>query len=615
MCGIAGFVNIDNILIDNIHNSLNHRGPDAKGSFIDDNISIIHNRLAIQDLSENASQPMLLNEHVIVLNGEIYNHLELRDRLSEYRFKSNSDTETLLYLFIKYGTNCLKELDGMFAFVIMHIPSRKLFFARDRAGKKPLYYFQEKTKFFFASELQTIRKNISLSINEMNINAFLRNGFFYNDQTPFENVNELPAGSYAYLNTHTMHFEIKKWWDIEYFYNSDFKPSNLQDAVEEVDFLLNLAVKRRLDSSDLEVGSFLSGGIDSGLITAISSQQKRKIKTFTVAFEDQYDESNLAKFLVKEYDLNHTVIHINYNNLINDIEKILSNYGEPFSDSSAIPSYYVSLEAKKYLTVILNGDGGDELFGGYRRYVPFSKINLFNLNNSYRSFLRYIATFFPYPDEKLSYYNYIYRLVSLCGKENILDMYLSATSDIFEDYLYCFDNPEFGLKPISSFLENTKIIYPNGLNAIMCMDFNCILSGDLLVKMDIANMAHALEGRSPFLSKELLEFAPTLPADYKISKTKTKYILRELARKYLPEIYINQPKRGFEVPLKQWVDNELCEIIFDYLHEPKLVSNFIRPKFINDVLNKKILMPSEKRAKILWSLFVTEVWYRNCVNF
>jgi len=611
MCGIAGFVNIDNIDINKVHKSLVHRGPDAHDSYTNNNVTLIHNRLAIQDLSTNASQPMCIKEYVIILNGEIYNHYELKKKLTEYNFKSNSDTETLLYLFIKYGPDCLHELDGMFAFSIFHIPSRKLFFARDRSGKKPLYYFQKDEKFFFASELGTIRENISLEVNEKHINAFLRLGFFYKEQTPYKNVYALPAGSYAWLNTDTMGIKINKWWDISDFYKREPISLSKNEVIERVDSHLNLAIKRRLESSDLEVGSFLSGGIDSGLIVAIAAHHKRDLKAFTVAFEGQYDESSLAKSVAKKYDLEHKIIHIDYSNLLNDIEKILMNYGEPFADSSAIPSYYVSREAKKYVTVILNGDGGDELFGGYRRYVPFSKINFFNIGRLNRMLIKSVSSILPYPDNKMSIYNYFYRLLSFSNKPNALELYLSTTTDIFEDYIDSFYNHEVGLDAINldimTLISNNK----NGLNKIMNIDFDSVFCADLLVKMDIATMANSLEGRSPMLSKELLEFAPTLPTKYKVQKTKTKYILRQLSKKYLPSQYINQPKRGFEIPLKKWVDNELSEIIHDYLNKPELVTNFIQPKFVEGVLNKKISMQSEKRAKILWSLFVTEVWYRN----
>ncbi len=611
MCGIAGFINIENIESEKIHSSMHHRGPDSKGSFVYNNISIFHNRLAIQDLSENGSQPFIYNDYVIVLNGEIYNHLELREKISSFKFISNSDTETLLYLFIKYGADCLKELDGMFAFVILHKPSKKIFFARDRAGKKPLYYYKKDNKFFFASELETISKNIPLEINDNHINSFLRSGFFYKDQTPYNNLYEFPAGNYGWLDSKTIDFQIETWWSISKFYNSSKLTLNKNEIIDQLDNYLHLGIKRRLVSSDLEVGTFLSGGIDSGLITAIASKYKNNIKTFTVSFDGQYDESHLAKLVANKYSLNHTCININYNNLLNNIEEILINYGEPFADSSAIPSFYVSQEAKKHVTVILNGDGGDELFGGYRRYIPFSKANFFNFNPFFKFLFKRISKKLNYPKDKLSLYNYFYRLIDLSGKDSLLEVYLSSTSDIFEGHLDCFNNKDRGLEKINNAIGLKSKSILNGLDLMMEMDFNSFMQGDLLVKMDIATMSSSLEGRSPFLSKELLEFAPQIPNKYKINKTTTKYILRELSKQYLPKELITQPKRGFEIPLKNWVNNQLSEKINDYITSEGISSNFINKNFINKLLNNKISISSEKRAKILWSLFTLEVWYKN----
>ena len=611
MCGIACIVNLDKIDSENIHLSMRHRGPDSEGSYIDNNISIFHNRLAIQDLSVGASQPMSFEEYVIVLNGEIYNHIELRKLVSEYNFKTNSDTETLLYLFIKYGANCLDKIDGMFAFAILHKPTKKLFFARDRAGKKPFYYFKRNDAFFLASELNTINNNISLQIDQNNINSFLRLGFFYKEQTPFNYVKELPAGSYGWLDTNTMDLKIIRWWEITKFYESKSLSLNYKDTIDQLDNYLNLSVKRRIESSDLEVGSFLSGGIDSGLITAIAAKYNNKLKTYTVSFEGQFDESPLAQLVANRYNLDHTSIHIDYNNLLNDLEKIIINYGKPFFDSSAIPSFYISQVAKKHLTVVLNGDGGDELFGGYRRYIPFSKFNLFNLNTVCKNSAKSILKFLSYPNSKMSLYNYCYRLLSLSTKKNILDIYLSSTTDIFEDNLNCFINKDLGMNEILADLNNKKLSFSNSLKMIMDIDFNSLLVGDLLVKIDIATMHNSLEGRSPFLSKELLEFAPRLPNQYKIRNFKTKYILRELSKKYLPSNLINQPKKGFEIPLTHWVDNQLKEIIFDYLSSPNLASNFINKKFIKSLLFNPENFDPQKRSKMLWSIFTLEVWYKN----
>ena len=288
---------------------------------------------------------------------------------------------------------------------------------------------------------------------------------------------------------------------------------------------MHTAVKRRLESSDLEVGCFLSGGIDSGLVTAIASGIIVILKTFTVSFEGEYDEAPLAKLVAEKYKTHHTEINISFDHLKNDVEKILSNYGEPFFDSSAMPSYYVSKEAKKYLTVILNGDGADELFAGYRRYVPFSKYDFFKKNLLVKNGASFFKKILPPSNNKKSKYNYLYRLASLASKSH-LEIYLSAGVDIFEDYEQYILQPDFDY--LSTMKKDFDVIATanlSGLKKIMNMDFDTNLFSDLLVKMDIATMANSLEGRSPFLSKEIFEYAPSINDKFKINGTTTKYLL------------------------------------------------------------------------------------------
>ncbi|HSN09407.1 MAG TPA: asparagine synthase C-terminal domain-containing protein, partial [Hanamia sp.] len=353
------------------------------------------------------------------------------------------------------------------------------------------------------------------------------------------------------------------------------------------------------------------GGIDSGVVVAIAKQYQPNLKTFTVSFGGEYDEAPLAKLVAEKYHTDHTEIKISFNNLKNDIEKILCNYGEPFYDSSAIPSFYVSQEAKKYLTVILNGDGADELFGGYRRYVPFSKYDFFNRNYFIQKAASFIKKSLPLANNKKSLHNYLYRLASLASNSD-LEIYLSAGVDIFEDFQENLIDPGFDyLKPVNHDFEKIAKSNLSGLKKIMNLDFDTVLFDDFLVKMDIATMANSQEGRSPFLSKEILEYIPSLPDVYKIKGKTTKYMLRKLAEQYLPPELINQPKRGFEIPLKKWVDNELKEIVFDYLTpNNNFYKSFVSTKFIENLLKKKIKISDEKRAKILWTLFSMEVWYK-----
>ncbi|HMK25838.1 MAG TPA: asparagine synthase (glutamine-hydrolyzing) [Chitinophagaceae bacterium] len=606
MCGIAGSIHHP-LNIPQLTRDLWHRGPDEQNTFEADGLQLHHHRLAILDIA-GGQQPMEYGHLTIIFNGEIYNHREIRKKYN-FTCKTNSDTETILQSYAKLGAACLQDFDGMFALAIYDNKKQELFLARDRAGKKPLYYFTGGKKFLFASELNALHHQLSLEINEDHIKQYVRMGYFYKSSTPYKNVFELPAGSYAYVSLQNPEVHVSKWWNIHPFYKQP-STDDFQTASGKIDGILHEAVKNRVESSDLEVGSFLSGGIDSGLVTAIAKQYNSSLKTFTVSFDGEYDEAPLAKLVADRYKTGHHEIKISFDNLANDIEKILSNYGEPFFDSSAIPSYYVSQAAKKHLTVILNGDGGDEMFAGYRRYIPFAKYDFFKAGHFTRGMASFLHAVMPASNNKKSKYNYFYRLTDLARKNN-LGIYLSSTIDSFEGFEKFLEGGDSCLGQVKKDFEEMNRSGLSGLQKIMNLDFDNILAGNLLVKMDIATMAHSLEGRSPLLCKGLLEYIPTISDSFKIKGTQTKYILRKLAEKYLPAELINQPKRGFEIPLKKWVDGELKDLIYSYIFAKDAYSNnFVAPGFIKDLWNRKVKTGDEKRAKMIWTLFALEVWYK-----
>jgi asparagine synthase (glutamine-hydrolysing) len=492
--------------------------------------------------------------------------------------------------------------DGMFAFAILNKKSNILYLARDRAGKKPLYYYKKDNSLVFSSELNMLKCCVGeIQIDENEIYSYIRNGFFYGQKTPFKDVFEVLPGNIYTIKLSDLDVQKNVYFDIAKCYKKN-KSNDLNSSLNLLDSALHKSVKDRLLSSEFEVGAFLSGGIDSSLIVAIASKYVHQLKTFTVKFEGSFDESELAKLTAEKYATDHTEISISMN-LKDDVEKILCNYGEPFMDSSAIPSFYVSREAKKHVTVILNGDGADELFGGYRRYVPIAN-NWIKLAKYFSKFVKIL----PKPNNKLSNYNYIHRLLNLSGKKG-LSFYNSATNDIFED-IYSFNSTET-FKDIEKFILDIGSENISGLSKMLIYDFNCILPGDLLKKMDIATMANSLEGRSPFLSKHMLELAPSLSDDLKVKGLTTKVILRELGKKYLTKELISQPKRGFEVPLKQWVNGELRENIIDNLRGNSYSSQFFKSDLIDKLIDKKINTTDEKRAKMLWSLYCLEVWKKN----
>ena len=613
MCGIFGTINYE-IPVDQqeIFQGLWHRGPDEQDRQSIDNLHLYHTRLAIQDLSPSGKQPMEYNGLMIVFNGEIYNHLELREKYG-LESASNSDTRTILMMYELIGMKMLEEFDGMFAFALYDLKNRMLYLARDRAGKKPLFIYRKGNTRMFSSELNILSQIASPEIDYAALSDYLYLGYHYRKSTPYLHVSELENGHYLKLDPQNMKEQDVTWFNIEEGYKQESK-LNHEDAIAQLDHLLQLGVHRRMDSSDLDVGSFLSGGIDSGLVTAIAAKHANRLNTFTVRVPGSYDESGLAAKVAKSYGTNHTVVDIDFSNLQDDIETILSGHGEPNCDNSAIPSYYVAKAAKQHTTVVLNGDGADELFGGYRRYVPFRHLDFFQPNNLTKISAKILAGILPIANEKQSYYTYLYRLLKFASYTDVIKIYCSASSDLFVGFEDQFLRRPL-MKEISSDLLAINKLPLSALNKILLMDFQSMLFSRLLPKMDTATMAHSLEGRSPFLSKELLEFAPGLPDHFKIHNVTTKSILRDLAVNYLPEELINQPKRGFEIPLRKWIDEELKTVINDYLlAKDTLYSRIIKKSFIEDLLAKKIRVSDERRAKMLFCVFGLEVWYKKLIQ-
>ncbi|EDM38340.1 WBPS [Pedobacter sp. BAL39] len=610
MCGIFGTINYRCSLSDEeVFRGLWHRGPDQQGAEKLGQVSLYHTRLAIQDLSASGKQPMAYHGLVIVFNGEIYNHMELRKQFG-LSAASGSDTLTILMMFELMGMKMLDEFDGMFAFMLYDTREARVYFARDRAGKKPLYLYQKGSSYVCASELNILYQAVKPEIDHDTLADYLYLGHHYRKSTPYVNVTALENGHYLEVNLADGTRAEHCWFRMadQYQRKSQY---GFEEARHCLDGLLQGAVQRRIVSSDLDVGAFLSGGIDSGLVTAIAAQHTQRLKTFTVKMDGAFDESVLAKLVADRYCTDHTVVEIDFKNLEQDITRILTNHGEPNSDNSIIPSYYVAQAAKKNITVVLNGDGADELFGGYRRYVPFKKIDFFNTGKLMKATARLMTSILPIAHHKQSRYTYIYRMLKFAGCEDLVRIYCSASSDVFVGHESEFIRTPL-MKNMSADLEKINGYEMTALKKLLLVDFDSMLFSRLLPKMDIATMAHSLEGRSPFLARELLEFAPSLADDFKINGIQTKFILRDLARKYLPEELIGQPKRGFEVPLSTWVDRELKTIMASYLlAADALYPSIIKKTFVEGLWFRKIKLSDEKRAKMLFCIFSMEVWYKN----
>jgi asparagine synthase (glutamine-hydrolysing) len=607
MCGIIGHVNLgqeyfDTDFVQNGLNKIAHRGPDFSSFWIDESNKCIfgHTRLSIIDLALRSNQPMLdeITGNCITYNGEIYNYLELRKELvaEGFKFKTDSDTEVILKLYLKYGPDCVNHLDGMFAFGIWDQQNQKLFLARDRVGEKPLYYKVINNAIYFASELPVFNCNTD-DVNKDAISVFLKLGYLPPSINYYKNINQVLPGEYLEFSVGRIIRRIYWRRNFQNKLNISFK-----EATEETDRLINLAVKKRL-ISDVPLGSLLSGGIDSSLVTAIAAKHLNNIPTFNVRFEDeQYSEHLYARIMAKHVNAQHNEIFANIENE-SFFKDIFSIYGAPYADSSAVPSYMVCRSASSFVKVALNGDGADEIFGGYSRYRMHNHLGFLRSAKklTFDVFLRFI---------KLSTQNrpmrYLNRLDSLVfnpdfGGYPIINEFYSF------DEISRFQKVEIEDLFCTNWLYNEIIeareAANTNLDRLLYFDNKNYLPGDLLVKMDIASMRNSLELRPPFCDIELIDFVNRLPDEYKINRTVGKLLLKSIAIKYIPDEIAFRRKKGFTVPLSNWINN-YCLDDFGITN-----NNLLKTEFSS--INKKFQTMPEKYSSKVWSLYSLNKFYES----
>ena len=617
MCGIFGKLFFEKTKIEekdykDCLDEISHRGPDDEGFYVDENIILGSKRLAIIDLSEAGHMPMKNEDgrFWIVFNGEIYNFLELRKNLEKrHKFKSRTDSEVLLHLYEEKGVNCLKYLRGMFAFAIWDKKEKTLFLARDRLGKKPLkYYFNDKF-FVFASELKAILKDkeIPKEIDWGAIDEYLTYQYIPHPKTGFKGIFKLEPAHYLLI---TLDKKIKKerYWNLNYSQKLNLSENEWIKAIEEK---LKESVKIRL-ISDVPLGAHLSGGIDSSTIVAMMAQEmKEPVKTFSIGFkEKEYDETKYARLVAKRYGTDHHELIIEPN-AIEILPKLVYHYEEPYADSSALPTWYLCQMTKNYITVALNGDGGDENFAGYDRYnavklyfslkfLPGKKI--LKKTNEILYYLTQLRIFHKgarflssFEEDFISFY---VRLIGYFQEEQKEKLYHPDLKKLIEN--------SKGSNFLRKIFNKTT---GEWLDRILYLDINSYLPDDLLVKVDIASMAHSLEVRSPFLDHEFMELCAKIPSNLKVKGHNKKYIFKKLALKYIPKECIFRPKTGFGVPLEFWFKNELL----NFLKERILSQEFLNYGFNRNFLEQLIKEHQKgirNHAYRLWALLILEEWLK-----
>ncbi len=599
MCGIAGFNWRDKSLIEMMSEAIKHRGPDDKGTYVNGNVSLGHRRLSIIDISEKGHQPMRFENLVIVYNGEIYNFKEIRQQLKGYgyNFVSDSDTEVVLCGYHQWGPACVDRFNGMWAFCIYDSDENTLFLSRDRFGIKPLYYYFDSDRFIFASSLNAIRKyHLNLNISNLGLNHFFYQKYIGGNRTIFENCWKLKSSENL-----TFDLSARTLIRTKYYYLEDdiAKCQNipLKERLDLVKSTLAGAVDRRL-IADVPVGSFLSGGVDSSLICAIVTRNERKLDTFSIGFKDRsYNELKYSQLVSQHIQTEH---HYDYMEADEDTLKfVIGSMDEPFGDASVFPTYLLSKLTSRKSSVVLSGDAGDEVFGGYDTYKAY-KIARYIPKISAR-LLKYLVALLPPSDRKLTLAFKIARF----ARNLETDMNRRHL-----DWMATFDDCQRERLLTANFVPTASIVNCNCKDSLVSIQVNDVrnyLAEDILKKVDFASMLNSLEVRVPFLDRNLVPLVLSLPEKYKIRRFKTKWLLKKIASSYLPNKIVNRRKRGFTVPVSEWIRKSdlIREFLTSRWHYEHALLNYA---YVQGLYNAHIKRRQDN-ARQLWLVFVFNYWW------
>jgi asparagine synthase (glutamine-hydrolysing) len=621
MCGIAGFThfsgNMGNLdTLKRMGESIIHRGPDAGKEYLDEHVGLAHRRLAIIDLSELGVQPMTSvdGRYIIAFNGEIYNFQQHRQILVDegYVFRSHSDTEVILALYARDGIKMLDKLNGMFAFALWDTQNKKLLIARDRLGKKPLYYLQTDKQFAFASEIKAILTlpNVPKDIRIDAVHDFFAYQYVPDPKTIFTDIHKLPPAHYMWVSADGI--DIQQYWDVS------FKKTSLENEATLTTQLFDLATQRTKDRmvSDVPLGAFLSGGIDSsGVVAMMALNSKTPVKTCSIGFDDKkFNETEFAREVAEKYHTEHHEFMV-HQNVAENLEHIVSYFDEPFADPSLVPTFFVSELARAQVTVAIAGDGGDEVFAGYEKYTTDDIEN--KLRQKFPKFIR--KSVFPslanlFAKSEMTVFRKAKSLLNSLSLEPAMGFYI--TNAQIEDRLWqrlaTSDTQQklAGYHPAQLTLDAyNKADGPDHLAKILYTDLKTYLPGGILVKVDRMSMANSLEVRAPLLDKDIVEFAATLPSNMKFKNGEKKHILKEAFKPLLPDGILYRKKMGFSVPLASWFRHEIKDLAHDYLFtKSQGIQQFFDMQVVQDLWQQHQSQKAD-HATVLWSMLMFQMWW------
>ena len=638
MCGFVGYFSPQKFpddLIRKMGDSIIHRGPDASGywSDKDNGLYLCHRRLSVIDITEAGAQPMesYTGRYTITFNGEIYNYLHIKNELEDngygYEWRGHSDTEIILRAFEVWGIEpTLNKMIGMFAIALWDKESKSLYLCRDRLGEKPLYYGWQGNSFFFGSELKSFlpHPHFNKTINPLAVSSFFKYNYVPNDLCIYLGIQKLIPGSFASIHFESKAIKIEKYWDLKKIVtNKSERPiKTVNEWTADLDFLLRDAIKQQM-LSDVPLGAFLSGGIDSSLIVSImQAQSNLAIKTFSIGFSDkELNEAIYANAVAKHLGTDHTELYVSSQDALNVIPDLAKIYDEPFSDSSQIPTYLLAKLAREKVTVSLSGDAGDELFCGYERYTQansiWKKLQYAPLNvrnklgqlisaksvDKWDDWFNRHKSFIPSKYHLTHFGDKVHKGAKLLGISNEFSFYDSFLTHSWPGFITSKDVQA----EMYNFNDLGKLSFTERM---MFLDTVTYLPNDILVKVDRAAMANSLETRVPFLDHRVVEFAWKVPMDLKIRDGKAKWLLRQVLNQYVPKEMIERPKMGFGVPLDSWLSNPLKEwgqqlLSNESLNQHGLLNN----ENVHSLWNQHI-KGERKWHYQLWDILMFQAWYQ-----